>query len=211
MNISIKICGLTRVEDVISSNELGADYFGFIACEFSPRALSIKQISKLVTYVPLEKCVLVDVMPRLEKLKEFLKLGFKNFQIHLTDSCEIESIIELSNLVGKDSLWLAPKLKSTMNFNEEHLGLANTFLLDTYSAEKFGGTGRVGDWDGFKKLKNQYNKKQWILAGGIGPTNANEAISRSSATFLDINSSIESKPGIKDFHLMKTLFNVIGE
>jgi phosphoribosylanthranilate isomerase len=78
------------------------------------------------------------------------------------------------------------------------LPLAETFLLDTFHAEKFGGTGRTGDWEKFARHQQAHPQKTWILSGGLNPENIGEALRRSGARFVDVNSGVESAPGAKD-------------
>ena len=75
--------------------------------------------------------------------------------------------------------------------------LAYTFLVDTFHAEGFGGSGRTGDWAGFARLTEANPGKRWILAGGLNPDNVVPAIAASGARFVDLNSGVETHPGAK--------------
>ena len=78
------------------------------------------------------------------------------------------------------------------------LPLTKTFLFDTYHVRKFGGTGETGDWSKFARHQRAHPKKTWILSGGLGPANIDDALRQSGARFIDVNSGVESAPGVKD-------------
>jgi phosphoribosylanthranilate isomerase len=77
------------------------------------------------------------------------------------------------------------------------------FLVDTPSAKLFGGTGITWDWRGLRDVRSP---KPMIIAGGISPENVRRALTESAADGVDVNSGIESSPGVKDPRRMKMLF-----
>ena len=62
----------------------------------------------------------------------------------------------------------------------------------------FGGTGKTGDWAKFARHRTTYPQTHWMLAGGLTPENVEEAVRASGARFVDVNSGVESAPGVKD-------------
>ena len=113
-------------------------------------------------------------------------------------------------MVGADNLWLAPRLPTGTNFPEDLIPFAQTFLIDAYSKDRFGGTGELSDWSGFLNWKNKYSSKSWILAGGISSENIKEALSETQANMIDVNSGVETSPGIKDHVKIKKFFGEIS-
>ena len=105
--------------------------------------------------------------------------------------------------VGAERLWLAPKLPPDADVPAALLPLAKHFLLDTFHPEKFGGTGATGDWRKFASHRKMHPEKTWILSGGLNPENIGEALRASSARFVDVNSGVESAPGVKDQDKLK--------
>ena len=205
----IKVCGLTRSQDVEQVLRLGGDYCGFIVYAPSPRAVSIVQARDLSSKVPIGRRVLVDVSPSVDRLKVHADSGFDFFQIH-TDATMSERLLdEWATAVGVNRLWLAPRLKPRDEFPEYFLNYADSFLVDTYSSNQIGGTGQTGDWGSFSDWKERYSQKQWILAGGLNPENIEEAIEQTGAAHLDLNSGLESKPGIKDHQKLEALFKKV--
>ncbi|MGJ8652334.1 MAG: phosphoribosylanthranilate isomerase [Opitutaceae bacterium] len=209
-SLTVKICGLTREQDVAAAARLGADLFGFITYEKSPRAVELSQLAQLTESIPQGQRVVVDVAPTMEKLQQCLKLGFNFFQIHAEVTTSVETLQAWASAVGTARMWLAPRLKPGEAFPEHFLDFADTFLVDTYSKSQVGGTGQTGDWGNFAILRKQYPQKQWILAGGLSPANIGEAIAQTSADHLDVNSGVERAPGIKDSEKLIALFRALG-
>jgi phosphoribosylanthranilate isomerase len=205
----IKVCGLTREEDVKLTLSLGADYFGFILYPQSPRAVTLDRAVELAAPVSVGQRVVVDVATSVEDLKSYLDTGFNYFQIHFGADFEHNKLAEYSKIVGKEKLWLAPRLASEDTFSENILDYADTILIDTFVKDQFGGTGKVGDWSRFNALKEAYPQTNWVLAGGLSPPNLLEALASTAADHLDINSGVETAPGIKDEAKLREAFKVL--
>jgi phosphoribosylanthranilate isomerase len=140
--------------------------------------------------------VLVEADPaRLERLLPF---GFDAYQLHFRADAETTALTAWQQTVGRERLWLAPQLAPDAELHPEWLALADTFLCDTFHPGKFGGTGRTGNWPQFRRQAEAHPEKTWILAGGLTPDNLNAAIEATDALFVDVNSGVESAPGIKD-------------
>jgi len=207
MQVPVKVCGMTRGEDAALANELGADRLGFIFYAPSPRSISL-EIYRSQDWPDLPK-VAVDVVPSIEKVEALKEEGFDYFQLHAALNTDENQIRTWSELVGKDRLWLAPKLPPESPFPETWLKYADTFLVDTYTPAGFGGSGKVGDWSRYQDFKMNYRDHQWILAGGLSPDNVSEALSQVQPHRLDVNSGVESAPGIKDATKLRKLFEVL--
>ena len=205
----IKVCGLTREEDVKLTLSLGADYLGFILYPQSPRAVSLDRAVELAAAVPVGQRVAVDVATSLDDLKRYREAGFDYFQIHFGADFDHSNLAEYSKIVGKEKLWLAPRLASEDTFTEDILDYANTILIDTFVNDQFGGTGKVGDWTRFNALKERYPQTNWVLAGGLSPSNLLDALTSVTADHLDINSGVEIAPGIKDGAKLREAFKVL--
>ena len=105
----------------------------------------------------------------------------------------------------------APKLPPGEDVPAAWLPLAKHFLLDTFHAQTFGGTGQTGDWPKFARHRRNHPDKTWILAGGLNPANVGAALRESGATFLDVNSGVETAPGVKDHNLLKKFIDAVHE
>jgi phosphoribosylanthranilate isomerase len=76
-------------------------------------------------------------------------------------------------------------------------------LFDTRSAGRFGGTGTPFPWHLAREAAGDI---PFLVAGGIGPSNAAEAVAASGAIGVDVSSGLESSPGVKDPDLLRALF-----
>lgn len=205
----IKVCGLTRLEDVQLALSLGADFCGFIVYPNSPRAVSFDRAAELASHVPPGKRVLVDVETSTNRLKHINSSCFDFFQIHLKPNSDKSNLAIISDTLGKERLWLAPRLSSKDSFPKEFTIFAETILLDAYQKDLYGGTGHIGDWARFNQLSFLYPQTNWVLAGGLNLANVLEAQSATSARILDFNSGVESSPGFKDSDKLRKLFQIL--
>lgn len=196
--IRFKICGLTRVADARAAVAVGADFLGFILYPKSPRYLPLADYQKLKAELPVGvPRVAVMVEPSLSELMAAQAAGFDRVQIHFNVNLPLVRVREWSELVGAEKLWLAPKLPPESGVSISLIPLAATFLLDTFHAEGFGGSGKTGDWGKFAAHREAFPDKTWILAGGLSPENVAEAVAASGAGFVDVNSGVEDAPGVK--------------
>ena len=131
--------------------------------------------------MPVGQRVAVDVATSLDDLKRYLYAGFDYFQIHFGADFDHSNLAKYSKIVGKEKLWLAPRLASEDTFSEDILDYANTILIDTFVNDQFGGTGKVGDWTRFNALKERYPQTNWVLAGGLSPSNLLDALASATA------------------------------
>lgn len=209
-SIRVKICGMTRSEDLLLSDELGADYFGFILYPNSPRCLSLEALDALTLSISKERCICVDVFPELDKIKALQAMGFSKFQIHLPTDYDCFQLDRLAEKIGSENLWLAPRTPDLSNFNTELLSLSRTILIDSFSESSFGGTGQTGNWEAFKNLKKRFPKHEWVLAGGLSPDNIEAALRESGSAHFDFNSGLETAPGIKSADALRQLFQKLS-
>ncbi len=210
-DIHFKVCGIRRAEDARLAAELGADFLGFILYPKSPRYLALGDYSGLDPALPRgPKRVAVMVEPSLDDLDWAQEAGFDFFQIHARHDTGEATVRAWSEAVGPARLWLAPKLPPGAAFPEAWLPLADTFLVDTFHAEGFGGSGRTGDWAGFAALGARHPAKRWILAGGLSPENVGAALAATRARLVDVNSGVETAPGVKSSEKLRALATALS-
>lgn len=194
--IRLKVCGLTSLVDAHMADRAGADYLGFILYPKSPRYVPLPQFQAMVPRLPDRRKVAVLVEPDPGELA-VMRDDFDFFQIHFRHDLPLVILAGWAKAVGIEKLWLAPKLPPEQNVSPTLLRLSRFFLLDTFDAENFGGTGRTGDWPKFNRHQQEHPDRYWILAGGLNPENIAEAVRETDATFVDVNSGVEAAPGIK--------------
>jgi phosphoribosylanthranilate isomerase len=191
MTIRIKICGITRYEDAKVAAGLGVDALGFIFHPKSPRyiapeaaALIIKQLPPFVSRVG----VFVD--EEIEKVVSIARAtGIDTIQLHGTESPRY--CLKLPLPVIK-AFSIDPTSDLSLLGQYDVAG----FILDTWSADRRGGTGKTFDWSIARAATAKYQRV--ILAGGLNPQNIEEAVSTVLPYGVDINSGVEIKPGIKN-------------
>lgn len=196
--IRFKVCGLTSLVDAEFADRCGADYLGFIFHPASPRFLPLEQFRAMAPRLPERRKAAVTVEPTLDRLAALRDAGFDYFQIHHALATPPETLHAWSQLVGREKLWLAPKLPPGVAVPADVLAAAKFILFDTYQPGGFGGSGKTGDWSGFARQQAAHPDHHWILAGGLNPENIGAALQASGARFVDVNSGVESAPGVKD-------------
>lgn len=197
--IRLKVCGLTSLVDAEAADAIGADYLGFILYPKSPRYVTLTQFAAMAARLPPgRRPVAVVVEPSAEELAPVAEAGFAAVQIHFREETPLAEVEKWRERVGVDRLWLAPKRPPGRELSPTWLPLARTFLVDTFHAAGFGGSGQTGDWAAFARLRLAHPEHHWILAGGLKPENIADAVRQSGARWVDVNSGVESAPGVKD-------------
>lgn len=196
--VRLKVCGLTSIVDAEAADRCGADYLGFILHPRSPRFLPLAQYAAMAARLPERRRVAVSVEPSAEELSAMAGAGFDFFQIHFGVGLEPTRLEEWSRITGRERLWLAPKLPPDSDVPVAVLAAGSTVLMDTFHASGFGGSGLTGDWGKFARHRIAFPDHAWILAGGLNHANIGAALAASGARIVDVNSGVESSPGVKD-------------
>ena len=108
--VRLKVCGLTSLVDAELADRSGADYLGFILYPKSPRYIALAQYRALAPRLPDRRRVAVTVEPTLDELAAWEDAGFDFIQIHFRLETPLATVTAWSERVGRDRLWLAPKL-----------------------------------------------------------------------------------------------------
>jgi len=192
METWIKICGITNIMDAKEVTKLGADALGFVFYERSPRKITIEKAKEIIDSLP-KKVVKVglfvdELEEKVSEIASYCNFGILQFHGDETpDYCKKfpQKIIKAFRIKDRESLANIPKYE------------VDYYLLDAYSEELFGGTGRTFNWDLAKKAKKF--GKPIILSGGLNPGNIIEAIEKVSPFGVDVSSGVELSPGKKDY------------
>ena len=193
----IKICGIKDLNILNQLIELEAiDFIGFIFFEKSPRNVS-KNILNIVNGINLKNkravCVYVDAS------QEFIQQTSSNFQNPILQFHGNESN-DFCKSFNKD-FWKVIRVKDSNSINiESDYPDASAILFENYTKGLYGGTGSVFDWSLLKNINK--NDKKIIISGGINIENVDNAISV-NPWCIDINSGVETSPGVKDLDLIK--------
>lgn len=202
--VTVKICGITNLEDSLIAVELGAGALGFIFAH-SPRRITQQKARHIISAIPpFVKTVGVFVNEGLAAIKEVKHYcGLDLVQLHGDESpdfCQALMPYTIKALRMKHSL-------SLTSIKAYH-GKVRALLLDTYSKEKFGGTGKTFDWKLALKIKKL--GIPIILSGGLGPSNIIGAISTVKPYAVDVSSGVEERTGKKSHVLMKDLMEKVN-
>jgi phosphoribosylanthranilate isomerase len=201
--LKVKICGITNPEDASLAVNLGADVLGFIFAP-SPRQVSPEDVRHIIREIPpFVKSVGVFVNEAPETIRDTMQFcGLDMIQMHGDEPPEL-----CSRFMPDVIKALRIKDRSDLESVLAYKGAVRALLLDTYSEKSAGGTGRTFDWDLAIEIKG--TGIPIILAGGLGPSNIYEAISRVRPYAVDVNSGVEERPGKKSKSLMEELFEKI--
>lgn len=208
--VEVKVCGLTSVEAASEVMRMGAHYGGINGYRLSPRFIEGEREQEILSELPEGSRVWVTVEPALSVAEDVLERGYDYVQVHF-DPQGLFSPSDLAASVGKDRIWLAPRLANPLEFSDEWIGLADVFLIDGFSPDRVGGTGKRVSGQSFRKLTDRYPNEKFCIAGGIGPKNVVEVLRESGAKRIDVNSGVESAPGVKDSAKLEELFRLIRE
>jgi phosphoribosylanthranilate isomerase len=80
-------------------------------------------------------------------------------------------------------------------------------LLDAWSPTGYGGTGEVADWKLIRDFIANSRLRQYVLAGGLTPSNVAQAIAEVQPWAVDVAGGVESRPGVKDASLVKAFIS----
>jgi len=212
LRVRTKICGITRVEDLRAAVASGADALGFIVgVPASTRNLSLEKAARLVRQVPVFTSSVIVMVPRaLDDLTEAYETIRPNIlQIHGDGVPSVEEI--------REAIPGAPLIKGirsepgeAMRAAEEAAGF-DAIQLDTFSPRMHGGTGIVHDWRISEKIRKNVGPRRLILAGGLNPSNVQEAIRRVRPYAVDVSTGVESSPGIKDHEKIASFIENVRE
>ena len=201
--VEVKICGITNYQDASMAVELGAGALGFIFA-FSPRQITPQKARGIIrTIPPFVKTVGVFVDEGPAEIKEVIHYcGLDLVQLHGDESPDL--CCELMPYTIKA---LRIKDEASLRKSQTYRGKVRALLLDSYSKDKAGGTGKTFDWQLALKIKKL--GIPIILAGGLGPSNIDDAVRTVRPYAVDVNSGVEKRPGKKSRTLMKDLMEKV--
>lgn len=186
----VKLCGLRTEADVATAVEAGADAVGFVFTE-SPRRVDVSVVRSLLTGVPSHvlSVGVVRGVSAAEAGELAASAGVDALQLHGDYPREAFDELSAFRLVRATSLAASTDVR-TGACGEEWL------LLDSPVA----GSGER--WD-LGALAGARPEGQWILAGGLDPSNVAQAVAAARPWGVDVSSGVESSRGVKDHRLMR--------
>lgn len=213
----VKICGITNLEDALIAVDAGADAVGFVVYEKSPRSVSVETAREIVEKLPRE----------LEKVGVFVDADCD--QIRRAVLHAALTAVQLHGRPSQQSVWQdrrpAPakliamiagdRLKDSagdvliqQSVHEEIFAL----LIDSQVNGSSGGTGSTFDWESTRGAIQALSLSvPIIVAGGLNPLNAADAIKTFQPFGLDVSSGVEARPGKKDPEKVRAFVRAVRE
>ncbi|MGC9516999.1 MAG: phosphoribosylanthranilate isomerase [Methanomicrobiales archaeon] len=219
--MKVKICGLTRIEDVKACETAGSDLIGFINIKRSKRYLKIDQINTLIASIYLNSDIepVVVLEPENSQVLEekVEKLNIDNIQLHSLSYDEIKKFKEthknykIIKAIGLSNEIDNSKEKEIKEFAE----ICDGLLMDYEISGRTGGTGiqiplKVA-LDASKIARQSNTNVKLFLAGGIDAIRIKKYYDIINKHFdcLDVNSGVEDKPGIKNHDKINEILELI--
>lgn len=193
MAVRVKICGITRLQDLHAACDAGADALGFVFYEKSPRHVTLASAAALLRELPpfvQSVGLFVNAEPAfIESVLQAVPLDLLQFHGDETpaDCARFGRPYIKAVRVNRET----DLLKCAADFTA-----ACGLLLDAWVPGVPGGTGERFDWT----LIPANLPKPVILSGGLTPDNVAEAVQRVRPWAVDVSSGVEVSKGIKDAH-----------
>jgi len=198
--MKIKICGITNIDDALFCAEKGVDALGFIFYEKSRRCVEPEKAAEIISLLPPfvdAVGVFVNESPnRVLDIEASCNLDY--LQFHGDETTAFLQSFNKSKVIKVIRVSDEQSIEAMSGYD------CSSYLLDTYSDNVHGGTGKTFDWNLAKKAK-QYGKI--ILSGGLGPDNVADAIKRVAPYAVDAASLLEASPGKKDKNAVAMFIN----
>ncbi len=197
MHTRIKICGVTRREDLEYAAALGVDAVGLVFQAQSTRRLEPSAARALLHRRPafLSAVALFMDAGRDEVRRVLDGVAVDFIQFHGSESPDFCASFGVPYMK-------AVPMGSTddiVSYARDYLDTASALVLDSHRAGEIGGTGKVFDWTALAHAR----ELPLILAGGLTPDNVADGIRRVSPLAVDVASGVESAGGVKDHRLMR--------
>ena len=195
----VKVCGLTRREDVVMAVALGAAALGFVFWPRSPRAVTASTVRTITDGLPpfvSRVGVFVNESPS-RVLAVATEAGLTCIQLHGDE--DASAYVDTPMPIIK----ALPVGEGFSLSAVEDLPVRVTPLLDAHDPARRGGTGRVIEWT---VAAAAARLRPVILSGGLNPENVTDATATVRPYAVDVSSGVEAAPGIKDETRLRAFF-----
>jgi len=198
----LKVCGITDDYFAGMAAMAGVECLGFIFSSKSPRGITPAKAAEIVASVRrrTSPCMVGVFTPRpvADILRISDKVEFDVVQLHGRYAAEDVAAVKAS---GRE-VWLLD------DGGDPGATIADGILIDGVKGDQLGGTGERSDWSRVPIV--QAAGKKAILAGGLSAENIAEAYA-TGADVLDVNSSLETSPGVKSLDRLAILLRKLNE
>ncbi len=187
----VKICGITNLGDAQGAVAAGADALGFVFHPASPRYVAPERVADIVAALPpfITTVGLFVNTPAVKIHQIMVQTGLQMIQLHGDETAEQCRLSPPYPVIKA----LRVRDESSLDQLADYPVVA--LLLDAWSADHYGGTGRRFDW---RLVSRATLNKPIILADGLDPANVASAIQLVNPYAVDVSSGVERQPGHKD-------------
>jgi phosphoribosylanthranilate isomerase len=183
--IRIKICGICDLESARIATEAGADLIGFHFCD-SSRRVTPEEAKAILDELGVHTKVVgvfIDEQPaEVRRIAEYLDLDM--VQLHGSEAPGFDA--------GRPVI---KALKVRDGIVPEAAAWPDPIMLDSWSADQRGGTGRTWDWAAARPL---LRTRDVFIAGGLEPGNVGKVVSELKPYGVDVSSGVEARVRVKD-------------
>jgi len=209
--LKLKVCGLTKLNQIQELIDLKVDFLGFIFYEKSPRYVQNYLSLKKIAEIPHFKKVGVFVNESIKGIVEIASEAQLDFiQLH---GDEDEKYIKLLRQMIGENVKIIKVIRIGNQTSDELQNIINqqpttiNFLLFDTDSKAFGGTGKKFDWNILNDIEIPI---PYILSGGISLENTDDLKNINQKPIaLDINSKFEIEAGNKDLEKVKEFLSLI--
>ena len=202
----VKICGITQLHDARTAAVAGADFLGFVQYPESPRYVRPDVAREIIDWVVGPEPVGVFVNESAEAVNATCeRAGFRLAQLHgheTPDTCAAVTVPVIKAI----SVQHDASTEQVRALVAPYLDVVDFVLLDTHHTSLWGGTGESFNWRVARELAADVDL---FLAGGLSADNVAQAIQTMRPYAVDLSSSIESAPGVKDLDKMAAFFDAV--
>lgn len=203
--VKVKVCGITNLRDARRAIACGSAALGFVFYKKSSRYISPRKARGIIKKLPraiLKVGVFVD-SPQKEVEAIASGCGLDMLQLHGAESPEFCGKLKGYKIIK------AFRIKKRIANKELARYKTYAYLFDSYNKRMMGGTGRVFPW-GLLRGRDKI-KKPIFLAGGLTGQNVAEAVKRVRPQWVDVSSSVEARPGKKDYNKIKAFMKALRQ
>lgn len=208
MHTRIKICGITREQDLAEAVALGVDAIGFVQYPQSPRFIDLAHLRDLAAQLP---AFVTPVLLYVNASDADIEAG-----LHAVPNALLQ--FHGDETPADCARWQRPFIKAARIPDGEAFDLleyaqafsqAAAILLDA-KIEAYGGGGHRFNWAAFDWSQPQLNANtRLVLSGGLTPANVTDGIARVKPWAVDVSSGVEHAKGIKDSAHMRAFVQAV--
>jgi phosphoribosylanthranilate isomerase len=207
-----KVCGLTRRADAEAAAASGVHFAGVVFAPGGSRTVGVREARELLSDLPVRR-VGVFVNASLDDVLRAAEVAHLDvLQLH---GDEDPRLIEQLRARGAPAVWKAIRPRAVDEFVaglNQYQDLVDGLLVDGWSAEARGGTGRTFSW---REIAPQRllvpDSLSFIAAGGLHADNLSRAVAILSPDIVDVSSGVETSPGLKSPEEISRFMDVLRQ